>query len=146
MLFRSVQMTEEKAQLFRDRFFEVYQGVSKWHQAVKSSYSREIRTLSGRLRLYKQRPSVTGAYNTPVQGTSADIIKKAMAKLVEVLSGTKVKLIATIHDEIIVEAPEEQAIRVAELLKETMEQAGTFYLKSIPVVVDVGVHDNWAEK
>lgn len=141
-----VQMTEEKAQLFRDRFFEVYQGVAKWHQTVKSSYSREIRTLSGRLRLYKQRPSVTGAYNTPVQGTSADIIKKAMAMLVEVLSGTKIKLIATIHDEIIVEAPEEQAIGVAELLKETMEQAGTFYLKSIPVVVDVGVHDNWAEK
>jgi DNA polymerase I-like protein with 3'-5' exonuclease and polymerase domains len=85
-------------------------------------------------------------YNTPVQGTAADITKKALALLPQRLADTGSRIIGTVHDEIILEVPEETAGEVAVVLKETMIQAGEAYLSKVPVAVEVTIADTWTEK
>ena len=81
-----------------------------------------------------------------MQGTAADINKKALAILPEALKGTGAKIVGTVHDEIILEVPADTARQAALTLKKTMEKAGREYLREVPVVVDVSVADSWAEK
>ena len=66
-------------------------------------------------------------FNTPVQGTAADITKKALGLLPLRLAHTGAKIIGTVHDEIIIEVPEKMAGEVVVILKETMIQAGKDY-------------------
>jgi DNA polymerase-1 len=81
-----------------------------------------------------------------VQGGAADILKKALAMLPKELEGTESRINSTVHDEIIVEAPVDKAQEVAQILKGTMESAGRYYLKKVPVEIDVSLADSWAEK
>lgn len=62
------------------------------------------------------------------------------------MKGTGAKIIGCVHDEINLEAREDGAERVAEILRKTMETAGRFFVKTVPVVVEVSVGDSWAEK
>lgn len=62
------------------------------------------------------------------------------------LSGTGTKMIGCVHDEIILEVPKDASNRTAAILREPMERAGRSFLKTVPVVVDVSVGENWAEK
>ncbi len=82
------------------------------------------------------------AMNMPIQGTAADIIKLAMIKVYDRLKNEfpKAKLIMQVHDELIIEAPEEQAQDVAALLKETMENACKM---SVPFTVEVACGKTW---
>ncbi|MCL2856487.1 MAG: DNA polymerase I [Oscillospiraceae bacterium] len=84
------------------------------------------------------------AMNTPIQGSSADIIKIAMVKVFERLrrEGLAAKLILQVHDELIVECPAAEADKVALLLKEEMEGAMEL---CVPLKVDVGAGPNWLE-
>ncbi len=67
-------------------------------------------------------------YNKPVQGTTADIKKKALGLLPQRLVGTGAKIIGTVHDEIILEVPDEKAEEAATILKDVMEAAGQRFL------------------
>ena len=80
----------------------------------------------------------------PIQGTAADIIKIAMIKTYERLEKEKMrsKLILQIHDELIVEAPEAEADKAAQILKEEMENACSLKVK---LIADVGVGKTWYE-
>ena len=69
-------------------------------------------------------PKITALCNTPVQGTAADITKKALALLPQGLADTGAQIIGMVHDEIILEVPEGVADDAAAILKETMIQAG----------------------
>ena len=82
------------------------------------------------------------AMNMPIQGTAADIIKIAMIRVYEKLKAEfpKAKLIMQVHDELIIEAPENEAQAVAELLKETMEKACEM---SVPFTVEVACGKTW---
>jgi DNA polymerase I-like protein with 3'-5' exonuclease and polymerase domains len=62
------------------------------------------------------------------------------------LIGTGAKIIGTVHDEIILEVPEDQAESIAEILKDVMIEGGSEFLKKIPIEVEVGIADSWAEK
>ena len=84
--------------------------------------------------------------NSPIQGTSADIIKTALCLLHERVINIEIKIIACIHDEIILEAPEDEVEKAQKILRDSMVEAGQMYLKNVPVVVDVSVVRNWAEK
>jgi DNA polymerase I len=84
--------------------------------------------------------------NSPIQGTSADIIKMALCLLHERLSGIEIKVVAFIHDEIILEAPINEVEKAQEILRDSMLEAGQVYLKNVPVVVDMSVVENWSEK
>jgi DNA polymerase I-like protein with 3'-5' exonuclease and polymerase domains len=141
-----VNMILEQARVFKDRFFRAYLGIARWHKAVGHNGSQETRSISGRRRLWDHKPPITELLNTPVQGTAADINKKALGILLGRLAGTGVKIIGTIHDEILLEAPEDQAEQAAGILKAVMIEAGSAFLKKVPVEVEVAIADSWAEK
>ncbi len=82
------------------------------------------------------------AYNMPIQGTAADIMKLAMLHLAENLKDTGAQLTLQVHDEIIVEAPESKVEEVAKIIKTTMQNA---YKLAVPLTAEVGVGDNWLE-
>lgn len=142
-----VDLSLKEAELFRNRFFSAYKGIARWHDRMKrASGIRESRTLSGRRILYREQPGITALLNTPVQGTAADIVKKALGMLVPVTKRLGGSIIATVHDEILLEVPEAEAREAARELKSAMEAAGAYYLKKVPVVAETLIADSWADK
>jgi DNA polymerase-1 len=140
-----VTLTLEEVRNFRERFFVAYGGVAQWQQQIRETMPlTESRTLSGRRRQWVEPPRIAALYNTPVQGGAADIIKRALGLLPQALQGTSAVIVGTIHDEILVEAPEDRATEVAHILKTTMEQAGQTCLARVPVVADVRIASSWA--
>jgi len=138
-----VDMTLEEAEKFKKRFFAAYTGIAHWHSTLKKSPPTEGRTMTGRKFTFSS--SVLSALcNMPVQGTAADIVKKALGLLVRRLKGTDTYIIGVVHDEILLESPEDNATQAAELLKSVMEKAGNSILKNVPCQADVNIADNWA--
>ena len=84
-------------------------------------------------------------YNTPCQGTGADLIKLVMAEVYEKLSDEEARIIGSIHDEIILEVPEDRAEEYAARLKEIMERIGSEMLYPVPVKAEAKVMRNLAE-
>ncbi|ACB54179.1 DNA polymerase I-like protein [Crocosphaera subtropica ATCC 51142] len=145
-----VSMTFDEAQRFRDNFFKGYPGLHQWHQdtacKLRTTKVKDIRTLSGRLRRWKDEPPLTSLLNTPVQGTSADITKLALHKLNSDLDEIGGFPIVVVHDEIVLEVPEDHVAEGSAMLEEAMVSAGKRFLKSVPVVVEAAIADSWAEK
>jgi DNA polymerase-1 len=140
-----VTLTADEARTFHQRFFAAYGGVAQWQAQIRAAMPlTESRTLSGRRRQWAEPPRLAALYNTPVQGGAADIIKRALGMLPQALQGTGAMIVGTIHDEILVEAPDDRAPEVVHLLKTTMEQAGQTYLSCVPVVADVRIASSWA--
>ncbi|NJO43535.1 MAG: bifunctional 3'-5' exonuclease/DNA polymerase [Cyanobacteria bacterium CRU_2_1] len=141
-----VTLSLEQAKAFRKRFFEAYAGVAEWHETIKRSYIRgtkESSTLAGRRRRWADKPRLAELLNHPVQGLNADITKLALVKLNKVLAETGVKLICTVHDEILLECPVAEAKHINYLLRRCMVAAARKFLHPIPVVVDVKVSTSW---
>jgi DNA polymerase-1 len=82
------------------------------------------------------------AVNTPLQGTAADLIKLAMIRIDALLAGQRARMLLQVHDELLFEAPPEDAESVAALVKREMEQVHPL---DVPLVVDVGIGDNWRD-
>ena len=144
-----VEMSLDEAKTFRNRFFEVYSGIRAWHRKSEQElkYTNKQKTLCGRRFIWKDiPPSFTVFINRQVQGTAADIAKIALGKLSSVLKKSEAKIIAMIHDEIIIEVPEANALEAAQMLQQTMEAAGREALKQVPVVAEARIADSWAEK
>jgi DNA polymerase-1 len=82
--------------------------------------------------------------NMPIQGTAADILKRAMIDVHEKLRDQNLgaRMILTVHDELLYEAPKEAADTVASLVREVMEAAVKL---NVPLTVDVGMGENWKE-
>ena len=82
------------------------------------------------------------AVNTPLQGTAADLIKLAMIRIHENLRGMQTKMLLQVHDELVFEAPPEEVDAVRAMVKSEMESVERL---DVPLVVDVGVGDNWRD-
>jgi DNA polymerase-1 len=80
----------------------------------------------------------------PIQGTASDIVKIAMLHVDDAIKreGLKARLLMQVHDELLIEAPKEEAERVATLLRREMENAVEL---DVPLKVEVGIGDNWME-
>lgn len=142
-----VSMSLEEAETFRNRFFKAYKGIYNWHERNKRAEDvTEVRTLSGRRCVFNGEVGVTGLLNTPVQGTAADIAKRALGLLAQQVSKVNAHIVATVHDEILLEVPENNVQEAAAILKDTMEKAGQYYLKQVPVIAETIIADSWAEK
>ena len=144
-----VEMALAEAKTFRNRFFEVYSGIRAWHRKSEQElkHTNKQRTLCGRRFIWKDiPPSFTVFINRQVQGTAADIAKIALGELPSALKESEAKIIAMIHDEIIIEVPEANAVEAARRLQQTMEAAGRELLKQVPVVAEARIADSWAEK
>jgi DNA polymerase-1 len=92
------------------------------------------------LRAYAERQAI----NAPLQGGSADVIKRAMIKLPAALAeaGLQARLILQVHDELLFEAPDAQAQSVAALAQRVMQNAVQI---SVPLTVETGIGKNWGE-
>jgi DNA polymerase-1 len=142
-----VDLSLKEAELFKSRFFAAYKGIAKWHERMKKAADiRECRTLTGRRVLFREQPGITGLLNLPVQGTAADIVKKALSMLVPVTQRLGGSIIATVHDEVLLEVSAAAAKEAACELKRVMEEAGACYLKKVPVVAETLIADSWADK
>ena len=148
-----VRITLKEAETFRDKFFQVYQGLERWHKQTKKQMYRdkeagvniEARTLANRRRLMPE-PSPQQMLNTPVQGTGADLLKLALSRLPDALRGTDARIIGTVHDEIILECPEPNAVKAAEILSAVMVGAGKEFLTRVPVEAEASIGQSWADK
>jgi len=103
-------------------------------------YVPEINSSNGMRRSYAERTAI----NAPLQGSAADIIKVAMINLHQRLQteAPNAAMILQVHDELIVEAPASDAENVASIMRETMQSAVQL---SVPLIVDIGIGDNWFE-
>lgn len=142
----NVDMTLEEAEDFRERYFNAYTGIRKWHDKIKKNPPRVSRSLTGRRYFHREDAGLAGLYNTPVQGSAADIVKNALGMLAKTLDGTGAKIIAVVHDEILLEAPSDKSLKVAAILKQTMEKAGKAYMPDVPLIAEAQIGTSWAEK
>ena len=156
-LAKDIGVPQTAAQAFIDAYFAGYPAVRVFIDQTLADARRTgvVRTMSGRRRLVPELGSKNGAIraaaeretvNMPIQGTAADVLKKAMidvhAALEDYNRGRQApsRMILTVHDELLFEAPDAEAGEVAALVQSAMEAA---YPLSVPLTVDVGVGVNW---
>ena len=154
-LAQQLNITPEEAQEIIRRYFERFPKVKDYIQRTVA-FARQhnfVRTLMNRRRFLPdiasddprlQEAARRAAINTPVQGTSADLIKAAMVAIWRALKerGLDAKMTMQVHDELVLEVAERQVMVVAKLVKQRME---TVFPLRVPLVVEVKVGDNWAE-
>jgi DNA polymerase I-like protein with 3'-5' exonuclease and polymerase domains len=137
------------------KYFATYRQLDTYlHEAANRAVSdRQARTGSGRLVRFRyddqdrQQISMTkrNGKNTPIQGTSADILKRALRLLRGELRNTSGRIVNIIHDEIVVEAEATDADEVARRVERAMCAAGEEYLKMVPVKVETEIADEWVK-
>ncbi|MEQ1574717.1 MAG: DNA polymerase I [Vicinamibacterales bacterium] len=154
-LARDINVTQEAARDFIDAYFRGFPRVREFIDRMldEARVTGLVKTMFGRRRLV---PNLTSrnfqmraqaereAVNMPIQGTAADILKRAMIDLHRALpeQGLRTRMILTVHDELLFEAPREEAERAAALVRQRMEGAVTL---TVPLTVDVGIGENWKD-
>lgn len=152
-LARNLGISNAEAGRFIDGYFSQYPGIKTWLDSTLETAKSQgyVTTLLHRRRnvpdvnsgnINVRRAGERVAINTPVQGSAADIIKLAMIRLDEALSGTGARILLQVHDELVVEAATDSVDRVMAQMKEIME--GVVEL-NVPLRVDAGFGKNWAE-
>ena len=154
-LAKQLDITRPEAQEYVDLYFKRYPGVKEYMEQTKEKaredgyvetvfgrrlYLHEINAKNGMRRQYAERTAI----NAPMQGTAADIIKRAMISLDKDIQTGKfdMRMIMQVHDELIFEIKESQVDDAIKLITNKMEQAAEL---SVPLVVDVGIGINWDE-
>ena len=137
------------------KYFATYRQLDTYLQeaANRAVSERQARTGSGRLVRFRydeqdrQQISMTkrNGKNTPIQGTSADILKRALRLLKDELRGTNAQVVNIIHDEIVVEADADEAEAVAQKVERAMCAAGEEYVKTVPVKVETEIANEWVK-
>ena len=154
-LSQDIGVTVAEAKAYMDKYFATYPGVRAYmdHVVERAKADGYVSTLMGRRRWLPELKSSNFntrsfgervALNMPIQGTAADIIKLAMLRVRDRLKaeGLRGQLVLQVHDELIVECPQEEQERVCALLQEEME--GVFPL-SVPLVAETHAGQSWAE-
>jgi DNA polymerase-1 len=148
-------VSQQAAQEFIDAYFAGFPSVRAFidNLLAEARETGVVKTMFGRRRLvpdvksrnYQLRgEGERRAVNFPIQGSAADILKRAMIDVHAALqkSGLGARMILTVHDELLYESPHACASEVAELVREVMESAVKL---KVPLTVDVGVGENWKE-
>jgi len=155
-LAKDIGVSREEAQSFIDAYFAGFPSVRAFIDGIVESGRQTgvVKTMFGRRRLVPDLNNRNGqvrnaaeraAVNMPIQGSAADILKKAMIDVHAALpsvAGGRARMILTVHDELLFEAPEEAADETAAAVRQLMESAVSL---KVPLTVDVGVGENWKE-
>lgn len=154
-LAQQTGMSRDEAAQFIKTYFEKYPGVREYIERTKRQAAEQgyVETTLGRRRYFPDLAKMRGpergraereAINMPIQGTAADIIKIAMLRLYKALGehGLRAHMLLQVHDELVLEAPDEEVETVVSLVREVM--SSSFEL-SVPLKVDVEVGQNWLE-
>ena len=152
-LGKDIGVSTKEASAYIKNYLSHYSGVDKYMQDVVERAKQDgyVETMFGRRRYLPELSSGKHmlrafgervARNMPIQGTAADIIKIAMVRVDERLQkeGLQARLILQVHDELIVEAPQDEAARVAQLLQEEMENAVQL---EVPLTADAAMGRTW---
>ncbi|MFA5632493.1 MAG: DNA polymerase I [Porticoccaceae bacterium] len=154
-LARQLSVGRKQAQDYIDTYFARYPGVARYmddirHQAREQGYVEtlfgrrlylpDIKASNGQIRQAAERTAI----NAPMQGTAADIIKRAMITIAATLEQEKLdaRMIMQVHDELVFEVAANAVPDLEKTLREYMESAATL---DVPLLVEVGVGDNWDE-
>lgn len=154
-LAKQLGVTRYQAQDYIDLYFERYPGVKNYMDKTREQahdtgyvetlfgrrlYLPEINSRNGQRRQYAERTAI----NAPMQGTAADIIKTAMINVHNKLLVSKISalMIMQVHDELVFEVATDQVEALSKLLHEEMENAVDL---NVPLLVDIGVGENWDE-
>lgn len=150
-LAKQLDISRKDAAKYIEKYMQTYPGIEKYMQDYQE-FARQngfVKTIGGRKcfisGINHKNPIVRSenerlAINAPIQGSAADIIKKAMIKLNKKLKNLEAKIILQIHDELIIETKEENAQKIAEIVKEEMENA---MILDCPLKVDVEIGKYW---
>ncbi len=152
-LSKDLGITNAEAQAYIEKYFETYSDVKEYMEGNirfakengyvttvlgRRRYIPEIKSSNYSLRSFGER----AAMNMPLQGSSADIIKLAMIGVYRRLKteGLRAKMVLQVHDELVLDAPKEEAERAAAILKEEMERA---VVLEVPLVAEVSIGESW---
>ena len=154
-LAQQLSIGRKEAEIYIGRYFERYSGVLEFKEQVLEEVRQSgvAKTLLGRRRpipdMQSRNPSARAfaertAFNTPLQGTAADLIKMAMIRIARRLEEKKMRsrMLLQVHDELVFEAPPEEKDDLQELVKTEMESV---YRLSVPLAVDTGSGPNWRD-
>ena len=154
-LAQDIGVSRQEAADYMNKYLATFSGVREYTEHVKAQAKEDgyVATLVGRRRWLPELKSTNYnlrafgervALNMPIQGTAADVMKLAMIRVARRLKaeGLQAQLILQVHDELIVECPQEEADQVKALLTQEMEGAGNF---SVPLVAEAGSGRSWAE-
>ncbi|MGD1923570.1 MAG: DNA polymerase I [Paracoccaceae bacterium] len=157
-LSNNLRIPRAEAQDFIDRYFAKFPGIKQYMEDTKA-HAREkgyVETLFGR-RIHT--PGITqkgpgrgfserAAINAPIQGTAADVIRRAMIRIPDAISqaGLDARMLLQVHDELLFEVPEDQADATANVVRAVMENAAAPAVEiAVPLVVDAGQGASWEE-
>ena len=152
-LSKQLRISRHLAAEYIDNYFARYPAVRKYMDSVRGAAKSKgyVETLYGR-RLYlpeintgnavRRQASERAAINAPVQGTAADIMKKAMLAIHMELKKSKsdAKMVLQVHDELVIESPQEESKEISNLLLTSMSKAANLI---VPLEVDIGIGSNW---
>jgi len=150
-LSRDLGIPRKESKFYIEQYFKRYGGVKQYLEDVVTQAKKEgkVRTLLNRLRRIPELLDSNRvrrnfgeriAMNTPVQGTAADIMKLAMLKVAEGLAPYRGDMLLQVHDELLLQVAPEDLEKVANMLKDKMENA---YPLSVPMTVECKVGPNW---
>jgi DNA polymerase I-like protein with 3'-5' exonuclease and polymerase domains len=152
-MMTGIPLTEAESILAR--YFQTYRGLDTWLRdaARKAVRERTARTMAGRLARFnfdaedRQAASLAqrNGKNMPIQGASADILKRALRLLHDKLHETDARLVNIVHDEIVVEADAAGVEEIARTVEEAMCAAGEEYVTRVPVKVETEIADEWVK-
>jgi len=152
-LSEDLGITPKEAKEFIDKYFETYPGIKEYmnktiEEAHKLGY---VKTIMNRKRIINELNDTNHnirnlgermALNTPIQGSSADLLKKAMVEIDKefIKNNIKSTMLLQVHDELIFNLIKEEKDKVTEIVKNTMENT---YKLNVPLLVDIEYGDNW---
>jgi DNA polymerase-1 len=155
-LARNLRIPRDQAQAFIDTYFQRFPGIraymddtvafAKTHGHVETLFGRRIHTpeidAKGPTAGFARRAAI----NAPIQGTAADIIRRAMIRMPDAIEGLPCKMLLQVHDELIFEVAEDSIDRLIDVARDVMQGAADPAVHlDVPLVVDAGQGTNWAE-
>ena len=155
-LARNLRIPRGEAQSFIDRYFERFPGIKEYMDATVS-FARandRVETLFGR-RIHTPEINAKGpragfakraAINAPIQGTAADIIRRAMVRMPDAIASLPATMLLQVHDELLFEVTEDAVDSLIAAAKQVMEGAADPVIQlDVPLIVDAGQGSNWAD-
>ena len=155
-LARNLRIPRKEAQAFIDTYFERFPGIrtymdktvefAKENGFVQTLFGRKIHTSEINAKGPQAGFAKRAAINAPIQGTAADVIRRAMIQMPDAIAHLPAKMLLQVHDELIFEVPKDAVEETTDVVRRVMEGACEPVVKlDVPLVVDAGVGDNWAE-
>ena len=153
---RNLRIPRGEAQGFIDRYFERFPGIRKYmddtvafakeNGYVQTLFGRKINTPEIGAKGPQAGFAKRAAINAPIQGTAADVIRRAMIRMPAAIDGLPAKMLLQVHDELIFEVNEEAVDDLIGTAREVMENASDPAVKlDVKLAVDAGQGANWAE-